>query len=234
MSQNAQHVVVAGTGAVYVAPEGTALPTDLVTPLPATWVDIGYIGEDGVTFTFSREQEDVMAWQVSTPVRVLVTNEPITVEYELEQFDQEAVLLAFRGGDFAGTTAPITYTPPDAGASDVRAMVIDAVDGAYTFRFCFPRLQISDDVTLQLVRTDIMRLPLTFNVLAASEKWSIISDHPGFTVAGLLSAGGLESLTRDELNAQATAAGVASPESLPSKAAVIEAIENAGAQTVVA
>jgi hypothetical protein len=186
--QNAQHVVVAGTGAVYVAPEGTALPADLVTPLPATWVDIGYIGEDGVTFTFSREQEDVMAWQVSTPVRVLVTNEPITVEYELEQFDREAVLLAFRGGAFTGATAPFTYTPPDAGASDVRAMTIDAVDGDYTFRFTFPRLQISDDVALQLVRTDVIRLPLTFNVLAAPTKWAIISDHPAFSTAGLLAA----------------------------------------------
>jgi hypothetical protein len=186
--QNASHVVVAGTGAVYVAPELTPMPSDLVTPLPAAWKDIGYISEDGVTFTFSREQEDVMAWQVSTPVRILVTNEPITVEYELEQIDRDTVMLAFRGGAFAGSTAPFTYTPPAAGASDVRAMVVDAKDGNYTFRFCFSRLQISDDVAMQLLRSDIMRLPLKFNVLAATPKWSVISDHPSFSVAGLLMA----------------------------------------------
>jgi hypothetical protein len=37
----------------------------------------------------------------------------------------------------------------------------------------------------------------------------------------------LEKLTRDELNARATEAGVDSPESLPNKAAVVEAIEGA-------
>lgn len=185
--QDAQNVVVAGTGAVYVAPEGTALPTTLTDPL-SPWLDIGYISEDGVTFTFAREQEDVMAWQVSTPVRVLVTNEPITIEYELEQFDRDTVLLAFRGGDFAGTAAPYTYTPPDAGSSDVRALTIDAVDGDYTFRFTFPRVQISDDVTTQLVRSDIMRLPLTFSVLAADTKWGIISDHPSFGTGAMTQA----------------------------------------------
>ena len=180
MAQNAQDVVVAGTGAVYVAPDGTALPADLATPLPSEWIDVGYVSEDGVTFTFSREQEEVNAWQVSTPVRVLVTNEPITIAFELIQFDRTTVSLAFRGGTFTGTSSPYTYTPPDPGHSDVRAIVVDAVDGDYDFRFCFPRVQISEDVETSLVRSDAVRLPLTFNVLAADEKWQIVSDHPGF------------------------------------------------------
>jgi len=188
--QNAQDVVVAGTGAVSVAPDGTALPADLVTPLPAEWLDVGYTSEDGVTFTFSREQEEVNAWQVSTPVRVLVTNEPITIATELLQFDKTTILLAFRGGDFAGIASPWTYTPPDAGATDVRALVVDAVDGDYAFRFCFPRVQLSEDVETTLVRSDAMRLPLTFNVLAADEKWQIISDHPGFGEAAAMQASG--------------------------------------------
>lgn len=186
--QDAQNVIVAGTGAVFVAPENTALPADLVTPLPAAWEDVGYISEDGVQFTFSREQEEVMAWQVSTPVRILVTNEPITIEFELEQFDRETVMLAFRGGTFVGSAAPYTYTPPDAGASDVRAMTIDAVDGDYQFRFCFPRMQISDDVAFALVRSDAVRLPLTFNVLASDTKWTILSDHPAFGAAAAMQA----------------------------------------------
>jgi hypothetical protein len=233
---NAQDVVVAGTGAVYVAPDGTTLPADLVTPLPSGWVDVGYISEDGVQFTFSRDQEEVNAWQVSTPVRVLVTNEPITIEFELEQFDRTTVQLAFRGGTFTGTASPYTYTPPDAGASDVRALCIDAVDGTYHFRFAFPRVQISDDVAFALVRSDAVRLPLTFNVLAASVKWQIISDHPGFgAVAGLMAEQArLEGMTRDELNAEATAAGIPDPASLPNKDAVIAAIQAAQAAPVAA
>jgi len=185
--QNAQDVVVAGTGAVYVAPEGTALPDDLAA-LASPWTDVGFVSEDGVQFTFSREQEDVNAWQVSTPVRVLVTNEPISIAYELIQFDRLTVQLAFRGGDFTGSAAPYTYTPPDAGTSDVRALAIDAVDGDYEFRFAFPRVQLSEDVEFSLVRSDAVRLPLTFSVLAAPEKWQIVSDHPGFGAAAAAQA----------------------------------------------
>jgi hypothetical protein len=185
--QNPQDVIVAGTGAVYVAPDGTPLPADLAD-LADPWTDVGYISEDGAQFTFSRDQEEVNAWQVSTPVRVLVTNEPITIAFELLQFDRATVALAFRGGDFAGSTAPWTYTPPDAGQSDVHAITIDAIDGDYQFRFAFPRVQLSEDVDFSLVRSDAVRLPLTFNVLAAQEKWEIISDHPAFGAAAALAA----------------------------------------------
>lgn len=204
--QNAQNVVVAGTGAVYVAPDGTAIPTDLADP-PTPWADIGYVGEDGVQFTFSREQEEVNAWQVSTPVRILVTNEPVSIAFELEQFDRATVALAFRGGDFATAgVAPdelVTYTPPDAGASDVRALLIDAIDGDYTFRFGFPRVQLQDDVNFALVRSDAVRLPLTFGVLAADTKWSIVSDHAAFAAAAAAAAANGGARTRTPATATA-------------------------------
>jgi hypothetical protein len=46
--------------------------------------------------------------------------------------------------------------------------------------------------------------------------------------AGGDAATNLGAMTRDELNARAAEAGVDSPESLPNKAAVVEAIEGAG------
>jgi hypothetical protein len=187
MALEPQHVVVAGTGAVYVAPENTPLPPDLAA-LAAPWEDVGYIGEDGTQFTFSREQEEINAWQSADPVRVLVTNEPKTIGFELLEFDRASLLLAFRGGSFSGSAAPYTYTPPDAGTTDVRAMVIDGQDGAQTFRFAFPRVQLQGDLEFSLVRTDATRLAMEFAVLASAEKWSLISDLPGFEDTG---AGGL-------------------------------------------
>jgi hypothetical protein len=49
-------------------------------------------------------------------------------------------------------------------------------------------VQLSEDVDFSLVRSDAVRLPLTFNVLAAQEKWEIISDHPAFGAAAALAA----------------------------------------------
>src|SRR4029450_10568063 len=75
MALEPTHVTVAGTGAVYVAPEGTVLPSGLAVPT-TPWEDVGFVGEDGVSFTFSRDQEEINAWQSADPVRVLITNEP--------------------------------------------------------------------------------------------------------------------------------------------------------------
>lgn len=230
MALQPTHVVVAGTGAVWVAPEGTALPTDIVTPLPAAWTDIGYVGEDGVQFSFSRDQEEINAWQSAEPVRVLITNEPKTISFELLEFDRASILLAFRGGSFAGTTPPYTYTPPDAGVSDVRAMVIDGKDGAQTFRFAFPRVSLSGDVEWQLVRTDAVRLTMEFSVLASATKWTIISDLPGFGTAGQ-QAMAYAGMTRGELDDLAAERGL-DPSAYGTKQELITAIEGAEQQAV--
>jgi hypothetical protein len=218
------NVVVAGTGTVYVAPEGTPMPVDLAA-LAAPWVDVGYVSEDGAQFSLSRDTEEIMAWQSAEAVRVLTTAEPKTVTFELLEFDRDALLLAFRGGTFTGAAAPWTYEPPDAGASDVRALCIDGVDGSYEFRFCFPRVELQGDVEWSLVRTDAVRLPLEFGVLASAEKWSIVSDHPGFGT-GVMTASGApaQSATRADWDAYAESQGL-DPSAYATKEDVIAAVE---------
>ena len=49
-------------GSVHAAPSGTALPTDATTALAATYKDLGYVSEDGVTNENTPESEEVKAW----------------------------------------------------------------------------------------------------------------------------------------------------------------------------
>lgn len=184
MTLDASNVRVAGTGGVAVAPEGTALPADPTTALPSEWLDLGYTSEDGVTFTISRDQQDILAWQSSDPVRVLVTNEPKTIAFELLQFEPLTVELALRGGEFAVLTGTATYTPPAAGVADVRAMVIDMVDVDIHYRFCYSRVSLSGDVSWQLLRSDALRLPLEFGVQAADPWGLILTDDPDWVAYG--------------------------------------------------
>jgi len=182
------NVVVASAGDVYVAPEGTALPTTLAA-LASPWVDLGYVSDDGVTFTTSRDTEDINAWQSAEPVRRLVTAEPKTLEFELLEYGRpEAVVLAFRGGSIDVASGVATFTPPTAGADDIRAVVIEAGDDDATFRFCFSRAELGDDVATQLVRNDAARLPISLSVESGS--WKIITDHPAWVAAGAIAAEG--------------------------------------------
>ncbi len=51
MPNNSDAIVIAGNGSVSVAPVGTDLPADHSTALAAAFVNLGYINEDGATFT---------------------------------------------------------------------------------------------------------------------------------------------------------------------------------------
>ena len=50
------------SGAVYVAPIGTALPTDATSSLAETYKGLGYISEDGFTISTSTSSENIKEW----------------------------------------------------------------------------------------------------------------------------------------------------------------------------
>jgi len=205
----AENVVVGSFGGIHIAPEGTTAPVDL-TALAAPWVNIGYVGEDGVTFTLSRDTEDIMAWQSAEAVRRLVTAEPKELTFELLEFDPESVELAFRGGDLTVTgTAPAeiaTYTPPDASGGAIHAVIVEWMDLGSTWRFYAKRTEISGDVEFTLARTDAIRLPLALAILAAdAPNWQITSDAPSWTGAAALAA----SSSPSSRSGKATAAAAA-------------------------
>lgn len=56
-------------GAVFTAPAGTALPTDATTSLNAAFKSLGYISEDGVTNTISRDADEIKAWGGDTVLK---------------------------------------------------------------------------------------------------------------------------------------------------------------------
>lgn len=85
-------------GAIYVAPAGTALPTDGSTSLSSAYVNLGYISEDGVTMTTSEETDTIKAWGKDT-VMVSQTDYTETVTYNLLETIRAAALQTVRGTD---------------------------------------------------------------------------------------------------------------------------------------
>ncbi len=178
MAIDASEVRVAGYGHIFVAPEGTTLPVDVDTAMPADWVDLGYATTDGVTFTFSRETEDLDAWQ-GDKIRVLSMKEPKTAEFTLMQTDQDTITTALGGGSWTDAGGLGTFTPPEKGENTVRAMVVEYEDGPdVKYRYCFGRVQQEGDVTMTLNREGAVEYPLTMGVLETEPTYTILTNDP--------------------------------------------------------
>ena len=56
-------------GAVWRAPVGTSLPTDVSTSLNSAFKCLGYLSQDGLTNGVTRESEDIKAWGGDTVLK---------------------------------------------------------------------------------------------------------------------------------------------------------------------
>ena len=85
----------ASTGAVFVAPLATSLPTDATTAKNVAFVEVGYISSDGVTNSNAITSTDVKAWGGDT-VLSLNTDKTDTFTFTMIESDNvNALKVAF-------------------------------------------------------------------------------------------------------------------------------------------
>ena len=145
---NASEVRVGISGAVFVAPLGTTLPTDPTAALNAAFVNLGYFTEDGVDVDPSTTAKMIRAWQSRYPVRNLVTERAFRIKFKCEQRNRDVFKLAYGGGTFTVTgTAPnqITkFVPPTAADVYEFALVFEVYDGTITDRYTTARAMVGE------------------------------------------------------------------------------------------
>ena len=188
MSMNAEQITVAAYGEIAIGPTDATLPVSATAALPTDFTELGFVTEDGVTFTATPSVEDINAWQKSTPVRRLVTARELTASTSFQQWNNDSFVLAFGGGKWTATgTSPnvsYRYDPPsDVEALGEHAVVITAKDGDKNFRWVIMRANVTEAVETNLIRTGAAVLPVTFNALAPEDEdraWYFLSDDAAF------------------------------------------------------
>lgn len=111
------------SGAVFRAPLGTSLPTDASTALSSSWIELGYISEDGITNNNTPDTDTIKAWGGQT---VLVLTNEKTDEWSLtliESMNTEVLKTVY--GDDNVTTDPIS------GMITVKATATQLEDASY-------------------------------------------------------------------------------------------------------
>ncbi len=138
----------ATTGAVAVAPVGTAKPTSARSVLPAAWDDSGYVSEDGLSVTITRSTTPIKDWSKQN-VRNLLTDFGGAIALSFLQVDQFAAERMFGSSN-------VTVTPATVSAGEIIEIAIGAElppieawcfsmkDGDARVRVVVPRGQMTD------------------------------------------------------------------------------------------
>ena len=152
----------AAGGAVFVAPLGTALPTDAVTEKNAAFKGLGYISEDGLVNSNSPETEPVRAWGgdvVLTPL----TQKQDTYQFTLIEVLNADVLGFIYGADnVTGTMADGIIVTANADQDEGHAIIIEMVmRGNKKQRIVIPHGEITEIGDVEYTDNGVAGYPVT-------------------------------------------------------------------------
>lgn len=165
---NPGHVQVGtsnGAG-IYIAPAGTPGPENVTDPWPAPWRSLGYLSDDGPTISMSTDSEDITPWQSITPIRSVITERGVELQFVMWELDPMTLALYFdadppsQDSDGSISMQIRTDTP-----QHIYAVGIDSRDAERVLRITFPRASLSDAGDLEIQRGAAVPLDVTLSAL---------------------------------------------------------------------
>lgn len=130
-------------GGIYIAPLGTAVPTDASTDLGAAFKNLGYVSEDGVTNSLSVTSKDIKEWGGDTVTTVKTgQNDTFKLKY-IESMNLD-VLKSIYGADNVTEADGAVTVKVNAKNAGAEVYVIDmAQNGGRLKRIVIPRGTVS-------------------------------------------------------------------------------------------
>lgn len=172
---------LAATGHVYVAPTGTAQPTDVSTAWAAGWTEVGYVDDSGVKVTPKLNTNDINSWQSATPTKVLIQSTSLTLAFNLQQSNLFNLQLYFFGSTWATVGGIQKQTILSAPSTDERMLGIEWLDAAagITNRLIIPRGMATDRAAIDINRKTTQVFGITFEALdSAGTLATLLSNDP--------------------------------------------------------
>ena len=151
---------------IWMAPVGTTAPTDATTALGGDWSTLGYLSEDGVTLSQSTNSEDIYPWQGRSPVRTMITERNLSMEFSMFEFNEQNLQLYFGMEQNAqGTADAWSLNVVSNAPAQIYSFCIDVADLDVKVRYYIPRGSLSDAGDLEITDSGVMALPVTLKTL---------------------------------------------------------------------
>jgi hypothetical protein len=133
------------TGAIWVAPKGSTLPTDTATTLDAAFKCLGYCSDDGLTNSTDLESETIKAWGGDTVLTIQTSKEDRFGFTLIEVLNEDVLKFVYGSTNVSGTLSTgLTVTANNADVEEV-AIVIDMIMRDNTAkRIVIPDCKISE------------------------------------------------------------------------------------------
>jgi hypothetical protein len=189
---NTTQIVIPARTRVWLAPVGTAAPTDATKAMGAGWYSVGLTTEDSLKFNEEPQFETVKSAQSDFPSRTFQTSDSATIEVDLQQWNGDNFKAVFGGGEITKIdtselqdgTGPFHYkfAPPRVGGRSEVTAVIEVTDGAKNYRYVVPRAMQMEGVQTDLQKAKEAVLPLRLAVQGGddSDAWYLLSNDPAF------------------------------------------------------
>ena len=153
------------SGGIWMAPEGTTLPTDATTALDNAFKSLGYVSDAGVTRNISRENTVVNAWGGQT-VAVLNGKKTETFKYKCIEADNVDVL-GMTFGEATGTLANGIAVKSTGAQGTPHAFVIESIlSGDVHQRIVIPSAVVTDIGDIVYVDNDVVGYDTTLTAIA--------------------------------------------------------------------
>ena len=155
------------SGAVYRAPLGTSLPNDATTALAGTYVELGYISEDGLVNTNSPETENIKDWGGTDVLNVLTEK---TDEFQctlIEVLNVDVLKAVYGASNVSGTLATGITVTANASEQEEAVWVVDMVmRNGVLKRVVIPNGKISELGDITYKRDEAVGYEITLTGLA--------------------------------------------------------------------
>lgn len=161
MTLDAAKVRVAVTGAVYAGPTSAAAPTSATSALAATFLDMGYISEDGVVEAYDEDVQDIQAWQGGAIVRTLISSSKATLAFTMIETKASSLELYHKGSTVenigAGSYKVDVVTP----GVVRKSLVLDVLDGDKHIRIYVRDGEVTERGEITYVNDETIAYPVT-------------------------------------------------------------------------
>jgi hypothetical protein len=161
MTLEADNVTIATTGAAYTceaADRATIpMPTKYNDTLDDLWLDLGYLGPDGIEEDYNDDRKTFVAWQGGTIVRTTISQSEATFKFVMLESKRIVVELYHKGSQVVTVGGGSNGYQLDvmAPTSDRRAFVFDVIDGDTVERILIENGEVSDRASIKYVSDDL-------------------------------------------------------------------------------